>query len=918
MFKGLQKQLFPVWAWALLFMGILGAATVQAATTPAGTLIKNQAVVTYQDVLGNSKEVKSNESVVTVAEVYSADLKDTQTKDGAPGQMVYFPHQLTNNGNTVDEFTLETADVHDDLKDVKIFHDLNGNGQPDAGEPEIAKVKVARGATENLIVAARAPVGASTNDEFKLTLKATSTNNSFAGNPSKENEDTVKISDGAILAFTKTVVNHDRLNGEVTYQIRMINNGADLKEGAVYDFFPKYLDISKLNGQVINDTRLGDIKLEDAKTLKDELPASGVKYLAENDHAQGIRVPVTNLKGGDTASFTFTVEYTTNSGTDEAPVYGFEAGTELRNKALIGFGVKDNGRWKKHGETNTVVEALPSVVYLTAKDRTDMIQIDTVDSAVEGGEAEFINIITNLGNGKDSFDLSMENQSFPQGTTFEFYNHDTGAPLTNGAAGLPNTGSVNSAWDAANNKGSNKFKVRIIAKLPAGYSGDNGGKGYEAKMTATSVADRAKSDKVSELLKNITQGGMDLANYNSDTTNKDIDFRGDVIEVDDFFKKDAKDNYHPKNDITSVISRKPKQVAEFGLFIANKANLSSSFALSSTVTKSPGWKVTYYDHGIFDKDGKEIRGATGQQITTTPALPKQSVMKVLAKVEVPESATAAVYGLDFTATSNANGQSDTTTNQIKVVESALLAFSPPGNQSIEAGGVAKHQHVLENKGNVNLSVIISSKTVLKGWNYRLKDKDDKLIPAGTAIPLSKGESKNITVEVSAPANAPGGDVLNLELVAEDAKVGNAKASLIDKTTVISSQLSLVKKVKVLKGKGKTEDQIKTEAQALEAAEFEVNGTEAIPGEDYAVWQVIATNKGSDDAKGVIVVDAAPEFTELVNGSAIVKEGEGVVADGITGAKIQFNVGEAATTGKDGGGKLSPGQFTEVRFVVKIK
>src|SRR5204863_7397682 len=42
----------------------------------------------------------------------------------------------------------------------------------------------------------------------------------------------------------------------------------------------------------------------------------------------------------------------------------------------------------------------------------------TVPSAVQGATVSFTNVVTNTGNGTDSFDITVSNTSFPPGTTF--------------------------------------------------------------------------------------------------------------------------------------------------------------------------------------------------------------------------------------------------------------------------------------------------------------------------------------------------------------------------------------------------------------------------------------------------------------------------------------------------------------------
>lgn len=58
-----------VLALGVLLLMLVAQASAMAAT-PAGTDIRNRATLTYEDVNGNQYSAQSNESIVTVAEVY--------------------------------------------------------------------------------------------------------------------------------------------------------------------------------------------------------------------------------------------------------------------------------------------------------------------------------------------------------------------------------------------------------------------------------------------------------------------------------------------------------------------------------------------------------------------------------------------------------------------------------------------------------------------------------------------------------------------------------------------------------------------------------------------------------------------------------------------------------------------------------
>jgi len=75
---------------ASLAVGSLAGFGAQAlALTAAGTIIKNLATVTYKDQNGNSFSALSNESIVTVAPVYSATIENDVSMVGAPGQTIF-------------------------------------------------------------------------------------------------------------------------------------------------------------------------------------------------------------------------------------------------------------------------------------------------------------------------------------------------------------------------------------------------------------------------------------------------------------------------------------------------------------------------------------------------------------------------------------------------------------------------------------------------------------------------------------------------------------------------------------------------------------------------------------------------------------------------------------------------------------
>src|SRR5206468_7421042 len=127
-----------LWA-AVLFVALsgvlyaLGMGNAHAATA-AGTVIGNQATATYNDALGTGRSATSNLVTTTVSQVKAFALTVDGARTAAPGQTVFYPHTITNNGNGTDTYTLNTpiatggAFTH---TGVAYYIDANGDGVPD-------------------------------------------------------------------------------------------------------------------------------------------------------------------------------------------------------------------------------------------------------------------------------------------------------------------------------------------------------------------------------------------------------------------------------------------------------------------------------------------------------------------------------------------------------------------------------------------------------------------------------------------------------------------------------------------------------------------------------------------------------------------------------------------------------------------
>jgi len=117
---------------------ILAAAPARAAGTPAGTVITNEAAVSYQ-LNGAQVERHSNPAYLTIDKKRDLMLtwEDTTCVAGEPGEpQAMLTYRLTNTGNSGEAFTLIVTntlpgDQFDPLRS-SLYLDSNGNGSFDA------------------------------------------------------------------------------------------------------------------------------------------------------------------------------------------------------------------------------------------------------------------------------------------------------------------------------------------------------------------------------------------------------------------------------------------------------------------------------------------------------------------------------------------------------------------------------------------------------------------------------------------------------------------------------------------------------------------------------------------------------------------------------------------------------------------
>lgn len=110
---------------------VLAASALEAQGTPAGTVIRAWAIVSF-DILGVSYSFSTDTASVTVGQAAGVDVQPPRTSTGSPGAALVFAHALANMGNAPDSFTITGASKH--AWPVALYLDVNGDGVLNAGD----------------------------------------------------------------------------------------------------------------------------------------------------------------------------------------------------------------------------------------------------------------------------------------------------------------------------------------------------------------------------------------------------------------------------------------------------------------------------------------------------------------------------------------------------------------------------------------------------------------------------------------------------------------------------------------------------------------------------------------------------------------------------------------------------------------
>ncbi len=697
----MRRNLFKAGLVLALALGLvlpLLPGGARAAMTPADTVIGNAATAIYRDQSNNDYTTTSNivQSVVLEICGVSVTPSGVTSLKAAPGQSVYLPGVVTNDGNGQNTFTLSTGGVGTYTK--RIYLDENSNGVVDPAESTpIASVTLNLGASAHIIMEVVVPPTAAAGDSDVSHFSAAGT--APAGCSVNSGDVTVNVVNDAVVTASKSVDKNTASPGEtLTYSLKFKNVGSK----------PVY---SRTGGSAYSVDVNGDHALEtvDGVLLYDQIPSGAVYkpgsasgtpasnpygfavysangtnwYKIEGDVPGGaINYVGYFMPDNDWNGSAFTNDSTSETvlDVDQQGTFTFqvtvaspftEADGAVNNTAV--FQYNTFAGTNQSTTTNEVVTTVPAgatadvAVGARVTDPYTNVEEDsginyqndnTLATAPAGSWVEFTHSLANRdGVYGDVIDLAAVN--VPAGWIVEFWNATGTAKLID----TDGSGSVD--------LGSVAPHARVDFTVKAFIPGTASGGPYFFDVQATSHNKPAETDLSRDNVTSVLTADVDIAKYPvaGDATDQPSDGNTDgANDADDVLPAD-----------TAPIL--PGSTAVYRLQVVNTGSSSDSYALSATGNPA-GTVVKFYSD--LNSDGDHL-DAGEAEITDTPLLGGTVVRVAGVYAAGPDTTTFTVYSVANFVAGDVIRLNKTVTAAITAVDAVNKTITVSGDQSANTG-----------------------------------------------------------------------------------------------------------------------------------------------------------------------------------------------------------------------------------------
>jgi uncharacterized repeat protein (TIGR01451 family)/fimbrial isopeptide formation D2 family protein len=784
-----------------------------SALTGAGTQITNLATARYTDHTGAPRTSESLPVVLIVAQVADFTLTSDTCRVASPAGTSYIPHTLTNTGNGPDTFSLAVANIAGGdyaFSNLIIFSDvLNGDGIPDDGTPISITTLLSPGEQFQFIVALSAPATATNGQTAEALVSGIS---QFDGGVTATNTDCVTITANAVIFATKALSgSHDGLSpsGPYTYTLSYMNtSNATATDVTFTDSLPPGMTYFPNSGTW---GALG--ALTDASGLEGA-PPNTIDYSVSGNV---ITVIITEVAPGRSGTIAF-------QATVDA---GLLAPQNLHNTASFEY---DDSVTTHAGpfNTNTVTFSVLQVAGV------DMTPPPSAPAIFQGQTVAFENVVTNTGNGVDTFDIVVVSDNFPAGTNFRLYTSGGVVPLlTTDDDPTPDTGPL---------QPSESYTVVLVAILPAGETGGP----FSVSKTATSSVDETVFATVTDVLEGIIANTVDVT---------------DVCAISDTDQTATGQGAGPETDPVATNQTDPGTTTTFYLFIENTSPAgapadsydvtcsASPTQFSPPVPLPTGWTVV-------------IKNTLDTIVTGTGLIPQGDFEELLVEVTVPPDYPPGAVELYCQVFSPSTGAVDVRHDEVIVNTVRGLAMTPNNTGQVFPGESIVYKHIITNNGNIpETDIALAVSNDQSGWVSAVFEDtngngilDGSDLVAGALVSLAVNESKTFLVQVFSPLNAALGvaDVSTLTATPTLTVDGEIHYPLVvtDNTAVMAGSLGISKEQAL----DATCDGVAD--SGFSAADIKVG---SIPGA-CILYKITATNTGTEKIINLLLNDATPPHT----------------------------------------------------------